>query len=401
MERRMPTAQAIDPLLQHATDSRAVPGVIAMAATREGVIYAGACGTRQLDAPTPMTLDTVYWIASMTKAVTTVAAMQLVEQGRLQLDAPVSQWVPALATPQVLEGFDAAGQPQVRPARRPITLRHLLTHTAGFGYDMWNEPLARYYAATKLPRVSSCRLAALHAPLLFEPGERWNYGINIDWAGQVVEAVSGERLNTYFQTHIFAPLGMQDTGFRLTEAQRARRASVHQRDAEGRLHPVAFEMPSEPEFFMGGGGLFSTAPDYLTFAQMLLHNGTYRGAQVLRPETVTLMAQNHIGDLAVTPMQTTNTATSQDADFFPGMPQKWGLSFLINTAPAPTGRAAGSLAWAGLGNTYYWIDHSTGVCGVFLTQILPFFDHHAIPLFRAYETAVYQALTGSAGRPVA
>ncbi len=391
----MPHAtQPIDELLRQATAAHTVPGVAAMAATSDGVLYAGAFGTRSLATDAPMTLDTVCWIASMTKAVTTVAAMQLVEQGRLRLDAPVQQWVQNLAAPQVLEGFDAAGTPQLRPATRPITLRHLLTHTAGFGYDMWNAPLARYHEVTGLPRVNSGTLAALRLPLLFDPGERWNYGINIDWAGQVVEAVSGMRLDQYVQAHICAPLAMHDTVFRLSLTQQTRLASVHQRGADGNLQPVSFAMPPEPECIMGGGGLYSTAPDYLQFAQMLLHGGSWHGAQILRPDTVALMAQNHIGDLAVTPMQTVAPARSRDADFFPGMPQKWGLSFLINTAQAPTGRAAGSLAWAGLGNTYFWIDRSTGVCGVFLTQILPFFDEAAIALFRAYETALYQSIAG-------
>jgi CubicO group peptidase (beta-lactamase class C family) len=388
----MPHTQQIDHLLSQATAAQDVPGVAAMAANRDDILYAGAFGTRTLGTDASMTLDTVCWIASMTKAVTTVAAMQLIEQGRLTLDAPVSQWAPDLTAPQVLTGFAADGQPQLRTAARPITLRHLLTHTAGFGYDMWNAPLAQYAETTSLPRVSSCQLAALRAPLLFEPGERWNYGINIDWAGQVVEAVSGMRLDQYVHEHICTPLGMRDTSFHLSAAQQARLASVHQRGADGSLQPVPFAMPQDPEFIMGGGGLYSTVQDYLIFTRMLLHDGSFQGTRILRPETIALMAQNHLGDLNVTAMQTVAPALSRDADFFPGMPQKWGLSFLINTALAPTGRAAGSLAWAGLANTYFWIDRTTGVCGVFLTQILPFFDEKAIPLFRAYETAVYQAL---------
>ncbi len=205
----------IDRLLHQATEAGAIPGVVAMAADAAGPIYEGAFGQRaQPDGP-PMTTDTVFRIASMTKAITATAAMQLVEQGRLSLDAPASDVVPDLAAPLVLEGFDAAGKPRLRPARGPITLRQLLTHTAGFGYDVWNADLLRYHRDTGLPAPRTGKLAGLAAPLTFDPGTRWQYGINIDWAGRMVEAVSGDDLESYFQTHIFAPLGMTDTGYRV------------------------------------------------------------------------------------------------------------------------------------------------------------------------------------------
>jgi CubicO group peptidase (beta-lactamase class C family) len=252
--------------------------------------------------------------------------------------------------------------------------------------------MGQYQTYASIPGIITCQNAALTTPLLCDPGERWEYGINIDWVGKIVEAVSGQKLDRYLEENICQPLGMHDTAFKISPSMRARLAAVHQRGDDGSLQPTPIELPQEPEFHMGGGGLYSTAPDYLAFTQMLLHHGTFNGHQVLRPETVTLMAQNHIGDHNVTELQTVAPSSSRDANFWPGMACKWGLSFLINPAPTPQGRSAGSLAWAGLANTFFWIDPSRQVTGVYLTQILPFFDHKAIQLFRDYETAVYQSL---------
>ncbi len=290
---------AIDRALRQAVAAGDVPGVVAVAADAQGVVYEGAFGLRHLEDGPAMTLDTVFWIASMTKAVTSVAALQLVERGLLELDAPIGALLPGLAAPQVLEGFDAEGAPRLRPARRPITLRHLLTHTAGFGYDIWNAEINRYMAATGLPPTGTGRLAALAAPLLFDPGERWNYGINTDWVGRAVEAASGRSLDVYFRERIFGPLGMTETGHVLRPEQRTRRAAMHQRVADGGLAPVAFALPEAPEFFSGSGGLHSTAGDYLRFARMILGRGRLDGAELLRPETVDLMATNQIGPLTV------------------------------------------------------------------------------------------------------
>ena len=382
----------VDASFTQAVESKAMPGIVAMAATDKGVLYEGAFGRRELGKDAPMTLDTVVWIASMTKAITATAAMQLVERGKLALDAPASQLAPGLAKAQVLEGFDAAGQPRLRAPKRPITLRHLLTHTAGYSYEIWSSDIAKYQAATNTPGITTCTNAALTTPLLFDPGDRWEYGINIDWAGKMVEAASGQKLDAYLQQNVLGPLGMKDTSFSLSASQRARLASVHQRDDTGALAPIEFGLPENPEFHMGGGGLNGTAPDYLAFAQMIMDGGRFNGAQVLRPETVDQMAQNHIGPLEIGAMTSAIPALTNDVELFPGMSKKWGLSFLINTAQAPTGRSAGSLAWAGLANTYFWIDRDKRVCGVFLSQVLPFFDHTAIDLLTKFETEVYRAL---------
>jgi methyl acetate hydrolase len=384
--------EGIDRALRQATDAQEVPGVVAMAVTDKRTLYEGAFGKRNLAQGPDMTLDTVFWIASMTKAVTSTAAMQLVEQGKLQLDQPMGTLLPELASPQVLEGFDDKGTPRLRPAKQPITLRHLLTHTAGFAYDVWNAPLGQYMKYAGIPRIGTCKNDALRTPLVSDPGERWEYGISIDWVGKAVEAVSGQSLEVYFREHIFAPLGMNDTSFILTPGQRTRLVSMHLRKADGALEPVQFEMPQNPEFFMGGGGLYSTARDYLAFEQMLLQGGRFNGAQVLRSETVALMSQNHIGHLNAGIMKTAMPTASNDVNFFPTMDQKWGLSFLINTQPGPAGRSAGSLAWAGAANTYFWIDPTKRVAGVILMQLRPFADDRAVKPYEQFESGVYKAL---------
>jgi methyl acetate hydrolase len=388
----MSSLKSIDRILRQAVESTAMPGVVAVAATGTEILYEGAFGWRELGRKAPMTLDTVVWIASMSKAITAAAAMQLVEGGKLSLERPASEVVPELAAARVLEGFDAAGQPQLRAPKRPITLRHLLTHTAGFGYEIWDPAIARYQTVTGTPGVTTCTNSALTTPLMFDPGDRWEYGISIDWVGKMVEAAGGQKLDRYFRENIFGPLGMKDTSFRISPSQRERLASVHQRGADGALTPIQFEVPQDPEFLMGGGGLYGTAPDYLAFAYMIMQGGTFKGAQLLRPETVALMAQNHLGALDIGVLRSAAPTLSNDVALFPGMPKGWGLSFLINTQPAPTGRGAGSLAWAGLANTYFWIDRAKRVCGVFLSQVFPFYDRTAIDLFGKFETEVYRAL---------
>jgi len=318
----MSSLKKIDQVLSQSVQAGDVPGVVAMAATDKGVVYEGAYGKRELGKDAPMTLDTVAWIASMTKAITCTAAMQLVERGKIKLEQPASEIVPQLSSKQVLEGFDAAGKPQLRPAKRPITVRHLLTHTAGFTYDIWSSSMAKYQEVTGTPGIISCQNAALTTPLLFDPGERWEYGINVDWVGKMVEAVGGQKLGRYLEQNVFSPLGMKDTSFQITPSKRARFAPIHQRGEDGKLQATPIELPPEPEFEMGGGGLYGTAKDYLAFTQMILHRGTFNGAQVLRPETVALMSQNHIGDINVGEMKTAAPPLSNDVKLYPGMPLK-------------------------------------------------------------------------------
>jgi len=378
----------IDRLLGAATDAGRIPGAVAMVAGPQGTLYEAAFGRRSLAAAQPMTLDTVFAIASMTKAVTATAAMQLVEQGKLPLDAPAGQICPELANPQVLEGFAPDGTPRLRPARAPITLRNLMTHTAGFGYDMWNPLIGRYMRDNNIPAARTGKLASLNQPLTFDPGSRWQYGINIDWIGRMIEAASGEDLETYFQRHLFAPLGMKDSGFILRNDMDARRVTRHQRAPDGTLSVNPFEPIANPEFYPGGGGLFSTGPDYIRFLRALLNGGKLDGAQILRGDTVADMGRNHMGHLRMEVMPTQNPAVTNNVDPFPTVPKGWGLSFFVNLEPTPTGRAPGGLAWAGINNTWFWVDPARQRCAVLMTQLLPFADHVVLELLDEFERAV-------------
>lgn len=381
-----------DRILSHAVAAGAVPGVVAMACNRDGLLYEGAFGERTLGSGQAMSADSVCWIASMTKAVTSVAAVQCVERGQLDLDAPASKVLPAIGDAQVLTGFDADGKPSFRRPRRPVTLRHLLTHSAGFSYEIWNADMVRYQQATGVPSVTSCQNKALELPLLFDPGERWEYGINIDWAGKMVEAVSGQTLGQYLKDNLFDPLGMHSTAFRITPGMRSRLAGVHLRGPDGKLAPMPFELPQEPEFEMGGGGLYSTAGDYLRFVRMVLNHGQLGGERVLKPETVANdLMLNQMGDCRVSQLKTEHPL-SNDAEFFPGVPKAWSLAFQINQQRTHTGRPAGALMWAGLANSFYWIDPVQGVGGVYITQIFPFADTASLAAFYDFETAVYDSL---------
>jgi CubicO group peptidase (beta-lactamase class C family) len=382
----------IDQLLRQKSDAKEIPGVVAIAATSKEVIYQGAHGKRDLSKDDAMTADSVFWIASMSKAITAAAAMQLVEQGKLSLDEPIGKLLPDLAAPQVLEGYDANGEPKLRPAKNPITLRHLMTHTAGFCYNLWNGDMVKYLEKTGTPDITSCKNAALQTPIMSDPGTRWEYGTNIDFVGKAVEAASGKKLDAYLRDHLFAPLGMTDTAFKIGEAQRQRLVAMHGRGEDGSLAPIPFELEQEPEFHMGGGGLYGTAGDYIKFTQMILNKGRGNGNQVLKPETVAMMGQNHIGELTMTRMTSAVAFATNDVDLYPDMVKKWGLSFLINTAMTPEGRSPGSLAWAGLANTYFWIDPARDVTGVILMQVLPFVDKKCLEAFAGFESGVYAGL---------
>ena len=380
-------------MLSAAVADGAVPGVVALATNAEGTYYEGGFGERIQGDGVEMTPDTVVWLASMTKAITGAAVMQLVEQGKLELDAPASRVLPELAERQVLEGFDDAGQPVLRPAEGEITLRQLLTHTSGFVYDIWNRDFVKYLELTETPGIISCMNAALDIPLAFDPGSRWDYGIGIDWAGKMLEADSGQSLGAYFLDNLFAPLGMDSTAFRLTDEMRGRMAKVHARLGEREFElQMELEIPQEPEFEMGGGGLYSTIGDYAKFVRMILNKGAADGQQVLKSETVEMMSVNQIGDCRIPLLKSAMPESSNDAEFFPGLEKGWGLSFMILEQDAPTGRPAGSLSWAGMANSFFWIDPKNGIGGVYATQIIPFADTKSLPLAESFESLVYQNL---------
>jgi CubicO group peptidase (beta-lactamase class C family) len=253
---------SIDTALQSAFETGTVLGAVAMACTSDGLVYESSAGTGNLETGAPITPDSVFWLLSMTKTFTAVACMQLIEQGKLDPEQPASDILPQLESPLVLEGFDSDGTPRLRPARRPITVRHLLTHTSGFTYANWSEALPRFESVTGLPDITSLQNRAFDAPLEFDPGDRWEYGISMDWVGKLVEQVSNQSLEIYFQENIFEPLGMKDSGFLIRSEQRRRVATFASRQPDGSLRPEPFEMPQRPEFFMGGGGAFSTPRDY-------------------------------------------------------------------------------------------------------------------------------------------
>jgi len=379
-------SEAIDAALQAKVAAKEIPGVVAMAANENLIVYQGAFGARNIAADTPMSPDTVFRIASMVKLLTSVAALQLVERGKLKLDEPAANIDPTLAAPQVLAGFDAKGVPQLRPAHKPITLRNLLTHTSGFSYPLWDPNVLRYLKSARgnsaLPR----------RPLMFEPGTRWAYGGSIDNVGQLVEIASGQSIDRYFSENITGPLGMNDTGFVITEGQRARQASLHVRDAGGKLVAKPFEKLAPPTSFSGGGGIYSTAPDYLILLQALLNGGSLRRARILRPDTVATMSANQIGNIEAGILRTANPGLSNDVDFFPGVHLRWGLGHMVNVDPVRDGRAAGSGTWAGLYNTYYWIDPKKRIAGVIMMQILPFADKPSLAAYRQFERGIYHAL---------
>jgi methyl acetate hydrolase len=292
----------------------------------------------------------------------------------------------------VLDGFDAAGKPKLRAPKHPVTLKHLLTHTSGFGYSFTSAEIKKYEEVTGLAGPFTCTRASLNAPLLFDPGERWEYGIGIDWAGQIVERVSGMRLGEYFSKHILGPLGMTDTAVVMRPDMAARRAHIHARMPDGSAMPIDLVLPQSPEVDMGGHCLYGTVGDYLKFVRMLLNRGDSPGGRILKAETVDKMGQNHIGDLLISGFKTADPTLLNDMPLPPEIPHNWGLGFMLNQKTFITGRNPGSLMWAGICNSYYWIDPTAGVAGVYLTQILPFADVKSLPLFFGFEATVYQNL---------
>lgn len=396
---QLPLAQACDAALARTTKNPArVHGAVGMLTNRSATMYAGASGHRMFGGgeplPPAMTTDTVFGLFSCTKALTSVVVMQLVESGLIDLDAPAREYCPELGELQVLEGFDLGGTPRLRAPRREVTARTLMLHTAGFGYDFFNENYRRLCRKDKVPSILSCVKASMCMPLLFDPGERWEYGLSMDWCGQIAEAVTGKRLGGLMREGIFEPLGMRDTGFTLSASMRERLATLHQRERDGSLTPLpGFTLPASPEVDMGGHGLYSTAGDFTRFMRMLLNEGMGKQGPVLRPETVRAMSENGLGTLKVRPLKNAYAQTADPFELLPGVSKSWGYSFMINDEPAPTGRPAGSLAWAGMANAYYWIDLKNGLGGFWATQILPFGDSASCAGFVAFEKAVYNNAT--------
>lgn len=381
--------KAFEDALAEAVRAGRIAGAVALVADRDGVTYEHAAGMRSLGGDAAMDASTVFWIASMTKALVSVAALQLVEQGKLSLDGDLSDLLPDLKDLEVLDGIGEDGKPKLRPARGAVTLRQLLTHTSGFGYGFTSPELAAYAQTPGAANPNAGTRAGHRQPLLFDPGQGWIYGIGIDWAGIAIEAAGGQRLDAWLAEHLFAPLGMTDTAFALSADQQSRKAGMHARGADGVLTPIAFGLPADPEVLSGGGGLSSTAQDYGRFLRMLLNGGALDGARVLSPASMAALGQVQTGDRRAGGWVSAMPNLSRDIDLFPGMRPGWGLATLINPEPSPDGRGAGSLAWAGLGNTYYWADPAAGKAGVLLTQLLPFGDSDVLALFARLERCAY------------
>jgi CubicO group peptidase (beta-lactamase class C family) len=380
----------IDEKLQAAVAAGAVPGVVAMAAGPDGVVYEGMAGKRSAAADDPITPDTMMRIASMTKMVTTTAALQLVERGSLSLDAPVREYRPEFADLPVLTGFDG-DTPQLRAPRAQATVRQLVTHTAGFGYWIWDADIDHYEQVTATPNVMPGTIDVFKAPMVSDPGTRFEYGINVDWLGQVVEAVSGQPLDAYFLEHITGPLGMTNTTARMTAEQRANSTPVHVRGEDGAWVATDVDWAQDPDYWGGGHFLYSTPRDYLKFQRMLLGCETLGDVQILEPATVAVAFANKIGDLEFPAAITTaHPELSADVNLGPGL--KWGFGLLLNLAPVPGMRAAGSGSWSGLFNTHFWVDPASGVTGAIYSQTLPFLDAPALQLYADFEQALYASL---------
>lgn len=378
-----PASSTVDDALRQSMTSNAIPGVVAFATTRDRILYRGAFGVADLETKRPMTEDAMFRIASMTKAITSTAAMQLIEQKRFTLEDPVENYLPAFAKLQMFESFDGAtGAYRLRPAAKSVTVRHLLTHTSGLAYN-FTSPIVRDFK----PRDGERHAIG---PLLFEPGDRWLYSTSTDQLGRLVEAVSGQSLTDYFHAHIFTPLKMADTHYNIPAEKHARLVALHRHQPDGSMVKAQNQLPTTLPVIIGGGGLTSTASDYIRFVRMILNDGALDGARIVAADTVAAMCRNQIGALGVPAVKTAMPERSADFSFIADGRDKWGLGFLIAAAATPGGPSAGSLSWGGINNTYYWIDRSRGIAGVVLMQFLPFADKNALALYKTFQRAIYR-----------
>ncbi len=381
---------AIDKVLRDAVESGAVPHVAAIAADRDGVVYQGAAGPRAAGESDPVTVDTLFRIMSMTKMPCTVAALQQVEQGNLDLDAPVAGYCPEFADVQVLAGFDG-DTPRLRAPARPATVRNLITHTTGLGYWFWSEDLVRWESATGIPNVVAGTSASFSAPMLADPGEAFIYGISTDWLGKVVEAVTGIGLDVAVKDGITGPLGMDQTTFLMDDSQRPMSAPVHVKGEDGSWLAIGEVLNQSPEYWAGGHGLYGPPSDYIKFEQALLRGGELGGTRILRQSTVDAVFRNQIGELDF-PSELPTADPAVSCTFRAGPGWKWGYGLLLNTADIPGRRRAWSGAWAGLCNTQFWIDRSAGICASIYSNFLPFVTPEAVKLYNDFEKALYASL---------
>lgn len=376
----------MDRLLSSAVDDGTFRGVAAIVVDGDGVLYEGTAGEARL--------HTMFRNVSMTKALATTGALQLVEQGRLELEAPVESILPQFGELQVLTGFDG-DTPRLRPPQRKATIRQLATHTSGCGYFFTNENLLRYAKLTGLPSPLTGLKASLMGPLAHDPGVQWEYGVGTDWLGLVVEAVSGQTLDVYLADHLFGPLAMHDTTFTPTEEQRSRLMRMAMRTPAGGLVDVDVELPSIPEWAAAGHGSYGTINDYGAFIRAMLNDGALGSTRILNADTVALAFTDHIQGIPIPEVirSADHTVTN---DVRLSVPQGWGLGFHLLNEDIPGMRSAGTGDWAGIFNCYYWIDRTAGVGAAIMTQVLPFFDAAIVEVLRAFEAAVYAQIDSTA-----
>lgn len=359
-----------------------LPGAVALITDSKDTRYTQAFGMADAVAGVAMREDTLFQIASMTKALTSTAVLQLVERGKLDLDAPVGPILPELAQPQVLDGFDDSGAAILRPAKSPVTLRHLLLHTSGCGYTFMDSDLLRHAMATG--KMAGGKRANLDLPLMFDPGTRWQYGTGIDWAGLAVEAVTGMSLGEWLDKELTGPLGMTSTSFR--PAWEAGEAQIHVREADGGFKTQSMVLGGG-EFHNGGGGISSNAADYARFLRMILRGGELDGVRVLSPEMARIAREDALpAHLSAGEMTSAMPSLATAFNPIPGQRGGWTLGgYLVNTETGPAGRSPGSLHWAGIFNCYYWIDPSRDLAGLILAQVAPFADAGVLDAFAALE----------------
>lgn len=378
---------ALDAKLTEAVAEGRLPGAALVVSDPDGVVYEGAAGHVREGGP-EVGPDTIFRMASMTKAMATVAALQLVEQGKLELDAPVADVLPRFGEPQVLTGWDG-DEPVLRDAASRPTVRQLMTHTSGLGYFFTNADLARWHEHTGTPSILTGLRAGMVTPLVHDPGTVWEYGISTDWLGEVVQEAGGAPLDEALAAGVFGPLGMADATFRPTDEQRERLMTLYARQPDGGLAPTPLDLPADPEFAAGGSGAYATARDHSRFLRALLRGGELDGARILKPETVELMFTDQLAGAEHTGGIT--STVPELANDVPAMPiaQGWGLGLHLRHEQLPEMRAPGSGDWAGLFNCYYWIDRSSGLSASLYTQLLPFFDMGAVMTLLGVEQALY------------
>ena len=374
---------ALSAVLRSATDRGDVPGAVVAVVDKNGILYNEAFGRSSVLRNTPMTKDTIFNIASMTKAVTSAAIMILVDEGKLKLDDEVSKYLPKYKNPLVVTKFnDADASYETRPAKRPITIRHLLTHTSGIGYGFSSPMLTKIMQKTMQPE--------LDLPLLFDPGESWAYGASTRVLGQVVEAISGQKIDAYLESRILQPLGMQDTSYLVPPAKYARVVAVNARGADGKF--VERPMPATlPANVAGDGGLYATASDYGLFLRMLLNRGRLGDKRILSEKSAKSMLESHSGNVVVQPQESANQALSRNFPLGAGK-DRWGLGFQLQAERLPNRRSPGSGTWAGIFNTHFFVDPAREIAVVVMMQTLPFYDEASMKVYADVEEAVYRNL---------